>query len=72
MQPLVMFEHIHGGSVEKLTDLLRVKEAAEFLGISPNTLRNWSRDGKIAVHRKVQKEKALLVRRALVVALQPT
>ncbi len=37
--------------MEKLRDFLRVKEAAEFLGISPNTLRNWSRDGKIAVHR---------------------
>ncbi len=37
--------------MEKLTDFLRVKEAAEFLGIAPNTLRNWSRDGKIAVHR---------------------
>ena len=37
--------------MEKLKDFLRVKEAAEFLGVSPNTLRNWSRDGKIAVHR---------------------
>ena len=37
--------------MEKVRDFLRVKEAAEFLGVSPNTLRNWSRDGKIAVHR---------------------
>ena len=37
--------------MKKLTDYLQVKEAAEFLGVSPNTLRNWSRDGKIAVHR---------------------
>lgn len=37
--------------MEKLTGFLRVKEAAEFLGVSPNTLRNWSRDGKVPVHR---------------------
>jgi len=37
--------------VDKLKDYLRVKEAARFLGVSPNTLRNWSRNGKIATHR---------------------
>jgi len=37
--------------MDKLKDYLRVKEAAEFLGVSPNTLRNWSRDGKIPVRR---------------------
>lgn len=37
--------------MEKLTGFLRVREAAEFLGVSPNTLRNWGRDGKIPVHR---------------------
>ena len=37
--------------MEKLDDYLRIKEAAEFLGVSPNTLRNWGRDGKIAEHR---------------------
>jgi len=39
------------GSLKKVRDFLRVREAAEFLGISPNTLRNWSRDAKIPVHR---------------------
>ena len=37
--------------MEKLKNFLRVREAAEFLGVSPNTLRNWSRDGKVPVHR---------------------
>jgi DNA-binding transcriptional MerR regulator len=28
-----------------------IKEAAAFLGVSPNTLRNWERGGKITTHR---------------------
>lgn len=42
----------HGeGNVEKLKDFLRISEAAEYLGVSPNTLRNWENAGKIAAHR---------------------
>jgi len=37
--------------VTKLSDYLRVSEAAEYLGVSPNTLRNWERAGKIEAHR---------------------
>lgn len=37
--------------MEKLDEYLRIKEAAEFLGVSPNTLRNRWRDGKITEHR---------------------
>jgi MerR family transcriptional regulator, copper efflux regulator len=37
--------------MEKLDGYLRIKEAAEFLGVSPNTLRNWGRDGKVTEHR---------------------
>ncbi len=37
--------------MEKLHDYLRIKEAAEYLGVSPNTLRNWGRNSKIAEHR---------------------
>ncbi len=33
--------------VEKLSDFLRVSEAASYLGICPNTLRNWVDTGKI-------------------------
>ena len=34
-----------------LKDYLRIGEAAQYLGVSPNTLRNWSRAGKIKSHR---------------------
>ena len=37
--------------MEKLDEYLRIKEAAEYLGVSPNTLRNWGRDGRIIEHR---------------------
>lgn len=32
-------------------EFLRVKEAAEFLDVSPNTIRNWGFDGKIPEYR---------------------
>ena len=35
----------------KLDTYLTIKQAAEFLGVSPNTLRNWGASGKIPVHR---------------------
>lgn len=35
----------------KLDGYLRIKEAAEYLGVSPNTMRNWGRDGRIQEHR---------------------
>ena len=35
----------------KLSDYLRISDAAEYLGVSPNTLRNWENAGKIAAHR---------------------
>ncbi len=35
----------------KLSDYLRISEAAEYLGVAPNTLRNWERAGKIVAHR---------------------
>ncbi len=34
-----------------IRDYLTIKEAAAFLGVSPNTLRNWERNGKIATYR---------------------
>lgn len=35
----------------KLDGYLRIKQAAEYLGVSPNTLRNWGRDGKLTERR---------------------
>ena len=33
--------------MEKLRDYLRISQAAEYLGVSPNTLRNWENAGKL-------------------------
>ena len=35
----------------KLKDYLRISEAADYLGVSPNTLRNWENAEKIVAHR---------------------
>lgn len=37
--------------MDKLKDFLRISEAAQYLGVSPNTLRNWENAGKIAAQR---------------------
>ena len=37
--------------MERLDGYLRIREAAEFLGVSPNTLRNWGREQKIPEFR---------------------
>ena len=35
----------------KLQQYVTIKEAAEYLGVVPNTLRNWGREGKIKERR---------------------
>ena len=35
----------------KIADYLHIEDAAEFLGVTANTLRNWEKDKKIAVYR---------------------
>jgi MerR family copper efflux transcriptional regulator len=37
--------------VEKLSDYLRISEAAKYLGVPPNTLRNWVNAGKVVAIR---------------------
>lgn len=37
--------------VHRLADFLTVKSAAKYLGVSPSTLRNWDRSGKLMPHR---------------------
>jgi excisionase family DNA binding protein len=51
--------------MDKLTDYLRVTEAAEYLGVSPNTLRNWENAGKITAHRHPVNGYRLFVQRDL-------
>ena len=36
----------------KLDDFVTIQQAARFLGVSLNTLRNWHHDGKMTVYRK--------------------
>ena len=38
-------------SGEKLGPWLKLSEAADYLGVSPNTLRNWENAGKIVAYR---------------------
>jgi DNA (cytosine-5)-methyltransferase 1 len=38
-------------AMDKLDGYLRIREAAEFLGVSPNTLRNWGREEKVPEFR---------------------
>jgi excisionase family DNA binding protein len=35
----------------RLDDYLTIKDAAEYLGVSVNTLRNWGRDARIEEYR---------------------
>jgi len=37
--------------MSKLDEYLTISEAAEYLGVSPNTLRNWENADKIVAHR---------------------
>ena len=54
----------------KLRDFLRISEAAEYLGVSPNTLRNWERTGKIVAHRHPVNRYRLFKREELDALLQ--
>ena len=37
--------------MDSFKDYRKIKEAAELLGVTPATLRNWDRAGKLPVHR---------------------
>lgn len=37
--------------MSKLNEYVKIAEAAEILGVSQNTLRNWTAAGKIPMHR---------------------
>lgn len=40
--------------MKKIHEFMRIKEAAAFVGVTPNTLRNWEKEQKIKVHRNPQ------------------
>lgn len=56
--------------MEKLSDFLRISEAAAYLGVSPNTLRNWVNAGKIAAVRHPVNDYRLFKREELDALLQ--
>lgn len=37
--------------MESMEEFVRVKEAAEILGVAPNTIRSWGGDGRIPEYR---------------------
>jgi excisionase family DNA binding protein len=55
-----------------LTEYLSVKSAAEFLGVSPSTLRNWDRAGKLKPHRHPMNRYRLYSRSELEAVLHST
>lgn len=40
--------------MKKINEYLKIQDAAKFLGVTPNTLRNWEKQKKIAVYRNPQ------------------
>jgi DNA (cytosine-5)-methyltransferase 1 len=50
-QAHILFIRIASAEVEKLSVYFRISEAAEYLGVSPNTLRNWVNSGKVLAIR---------------------
>ena len=40
--------------MKRIDEYMRIKEAAAFLGVTPNTLRNWEKEKKIKVCRNPQ------------------
>jgi MerR family transcriptional regulator, copper efflux regulator len=56
---------VGSAEVEKLSVFLRIAEAAEYLGVSPNTLRNWVNAGKIKAIRHPVNDYRLFKRKDL-------
>jgi DNA (cytosine-5)-methyltransferase 1 len=40
----------------KITDYLTIQDAAKFLGVAANTLRNWEKEKKVTVYRNPQNQ----------------
>lgn len=51
--------------MKKIDEYMRITEAATFLGVSPNTLRNWEKEKKIKVYRNPQNRYRLYKREDL-------
>ena len=53
----------------KLSDYMRIREAAEYLGVSQDTLRRWDRAGKLTARRHPVSRYRLYLRKELDVLL---
>jgi excisionase family DNA binding protein len=51
--------------MRKLSDYVRIAEAAQILGVSQNTLRAWAESGKIPMRRNPANRYRLFLRRDL-------
>ncbi len=51
--------------MEKLSEYLTIAESAKMIGVAPNTLRNWGRDGRIPMHRNPANGYRLFLKRDL-------
>lgn len=51
--------------MDKLSDYMRVAEAAEYVGVSTNTLRNWFNAGKVVAIRHPVNDYRLFKRKDL-------
>jgi excisionase family DNA binding protein len=58
--------------VDKLRDYLRISDAAEYLGVSTSTLRNWEKAGKVVAYRHPVNDYRLFRREDLDALLQQT
>ena len=56
--------------MQKLSDYFRISDAAAYLGVSPNTLRNWVNAGKVAAIRHPVNDYRLFKREDLDVLLK--
>ncbi len=58
--------------LESFGDYLTVKEAANLLGVCPDTVRNWDRSGKLTANRHPLNQYRLYRRNELVMLLAKT
>lgn len=58
------------GEMEKISDYLKIRDAAQMLGVSPATLRNWERLGKLKAYRNPHNSYRLYKRHDLEVLLR--
>jgi len=51
--------------MQKIDDYLKIKDAAALVGVSPSTLRNWEKLGKLKAHRNPNNSYRLYTRKDL-------